>query len=293
MEYVNDYRIKQTRKLLRETDLPVMNFMHLHSFTLHILLVLYPIVLLAGGEVKPRAADVPKCLGILLAEAVAVYGVNLLLHVAKITAERALLNEGAAQVRGFKSGAEEGGTLVPFVAREHNHEAVSSASAFKSAAIGIGVVAVTGFVGDYHLLHHDFGEFGLDALYKLSAAGEKELLYINKAAIGIFGCETLDEFRELTGFTFPGMIYPEDYAQIADTILRPEVQSEEQLKHLEYRIVRKDGEIRWIDDCGHLENESIGAGGGLFYVFISDITDSITEQQKERLINLNKYYGKQ
>ena len=61
------------------TDLPVMNFMHLHSFTLHILLVLYPIVLLAGGEVKPRAADVPKCLGILLAEAVAVYGVNLLL----------------------------------------------------------------------------------------------------------------------------------------------------------------------------------------------------------------------
>ena len=82
-------------------------------------------------------------------------------------------------------------------------------------------------------------------IYK--AAGEKELLYINKAAIGIFGCETLDEFREPTGFTFPGMIYPEDYAQIADTILRPEVQSEEQLKHLEYRIVRKDGALRWVD----------------------------------------------
>ena len=61
------------------TELPVLNFMHLHSFTLHILLVLYPIVLMAGGEVKPRVNDVPKCLGILLAEAVAVYGVNLLL----------------------------------------------------------------------------------------------------------------------------------------------------------------------------------------------------------------------
>ena len=61
------------------TDLPVMNFMHLHSFTLHILLVLYPIALLAGGDVKPRVADVSKCLGILLAEAGVVYGINLLL----------------------------------------------------------------------------------------------------------------------------------------------------------------------------------------------------------------------
>lgn len=59
------------------TDLPVLNFMHLHSFTLHILLVLYPVVLTVSGEVKPKLADVPKCLGILLAEAVMVYGVNL------------------------------------------------------------------------------------------------------------------------------------------------------------------------------------------------------------------------
>lgn len=60
------------------TDLPVLNFMHLHSFTLHILLVLYPAVLVLSGEVKPRLSDVPKCLGILFAEAVVAYCVNLL-----------------------------------------------------------------------------------------------------------------------------------------------------------------------------------------------------------------------
>ena len=114
-------------------------------------------------------------------------------------------------------------------------------------------------------------------IYK--AAGEKELLYINKAAIGIFGCETLDEFRELTGFTFPGMIYPEDYAQIADTILRPEVQSEEQLKHLEYRIVRKDGALRWVDDYGHYTETD--AYGGINYVFVSDITEKREQMEAD------------
>lgn len=60
-------------------DLPVMNFMHLHSFTLHILLAMYPIALIVSGAFKPRLRDVPRCLGILLGEAVAAYCVNVLL----------------------------------------------------------------------------------------------------------------------------------------------------------------------------------------------------------------------
>ncbi len=59
--------------------LPVVNFMHLHSFTLHILLAVYPIALIVSGEIMPRLSDVPKCLGILFAEAVVAYCVNLLL----------------------------------------------------------------------------------------------------------------------------------------------------------------------------------------------------------------------
>lgn len=35
------------------TELPVLNFMHLHSFTVHILLAMYPIVLTAAGDIKP------------------------------------------------------------------------------------------------------------------------------------------------------------------------------------------------------------------------------------------------
>lgn len=59
--------------------LPVLNFMHLHSFTLHILLALYPIVLTVNGEIKPRAKDIPRCLMLLIGLAAVIYCINLAL----------------------------------------------------------------------------------------------------------------------------------------------------------------------------------------------------------------------
>lgn len=61
------------------TNLPLLNFMHIHSFTVHILLMLYPLVLAVSGELKPSAKMIPKCLGLLAAMAAVIYGVNLLL----------------------------------------------------------------------------------------------------------------------------------------------------------------------------------------------------------------------
>ncbi len=61
------------------TSLPVSNFMHLHSFTVHILLALYPIVLSTAGELNPRAKYIPRYLLLLVGMAIPIYGVNLLL----------------------------------------------------------------------------------------------------------------------------------------------------------------------------------------------------------------------
>lgn len=61
------------------TALPLGNFMHLHSFTVHILLAMYPIVLAAAGELNPQVKDIPKCLLLLAGMAVPIYGLNLLL----------------------------------------------------------------------------------------------------------------------------------------------------------------------------------------------------------------------
>ncbi len=59
------------------TELPFLNFMHLHSFTVHILLLMYPLVLFIGGDIKPRLRDVPKTIVILLIFAVIAYIVNV------------------------------------------------------------------------------------------------------------------------------------------------------------------------------------------------------------------------
>ncbi len=61
------------------TELPFGNAMHMHSFTVHILLALYPLVLAICGELKPSYRLLPKTLGLLLAMAVVIYGLNLLL----------------------------------------------------------------------------------------------------------------------------------------------------------------------------------------------------------------------
>ena len=42
--------------------LPFVNFMHLHSFTVHTLLVAYPVALLAGGDIKPDIKQLPRSL---------------------------------------------------------------------------------------------------------------------------------------------------------------------------------------------------------------------------------------
>ena len=59
------------------TSLPLANFMHLHSFTVHILLALYPITLAAAGELAPEVKKIPRYLCLLVVMAIPIYFVNL------------------------------------------------------------------------------------------------------------------------------------------------------------------------------------------------------------------------
>ena len=106
-------------------------------------------------------------------------------------------------------------------------------------------------------------------IYK--ASGSNELLYANEGTLSIYGCETLEEFKELTGYTFKGMVYPEDYAAISASIEEQILANKDSMDYVECRIVRRDGTIRWIDDYGHYTETEIY--GGVFIVFISDITE--------------------
>lgn len=128
-----------------------------------------------------------------------------------------------------------------------------------------------------------------EGFFVYQATGEEKILYANPKVLQIFGCDTMDEFMELVHNSFCGMVHPEDINRVMWEINEQVQQTERKMDYIKYRIIRKDGGIRWIDDCGHLE-ESDSSDGKLFYVLISDITDTISTEEKDRLLTMNRYY---
>lgn len=112
------------------------------------------------------------------------------------------------------------------------------------------------------------------------ADGSEKIIYANKALIRIFQCESLSEFLELTKNSFRGMVHPDDLEEVEDTILKQIADSQYDLDYVEYRIIRRDGEVRWIEDYGHFIRSK--SSGDFFYVFLSDATDKITRQLTEK-----------
>ena len=128
----------------------------------------------------------------------------------------------------------------------------------------------------------EIGRYMPGGFFIYKVAQPEELLYANRAVCNIFGCKDLEEFKELTGFTFKGMLHPEDYQKIVKSISEQIETNEERMDHVEYRIVRKDGSIRWVDDYGHyIESE---AYGGIYYVFISDITEKHEQEASDTAV---------
>ena len=108
----------------------------------------------------------------------------------------------------------------------------------------------------------------------------ENLIYANKAVFDIYGCANLEEFRELTGFTFRGMVHPDDYDNISASIISQIDTSEDHMDYAEYRITRRDGKMRWVDDYGHYCETM--AYGGIYVVFISDITEKREQREMDK-----------
>ena len=103
------------------------------------------------------------------------------------------------------------------------------------------------------------------------ATGDEKLLYANDILLELFGCETVEEFKELTGYSFKGMVHPDDLDRVEKSIANQIAVDERNVDYVEYRIIKKDGSIRWLDDYGRLVHTK--QYGDVFYVFVRDITD--------------------
>ncbi len=101
------------------------------------------------------------------------------------------------------------------------------------------------------------------------AGGDERIFFAEENVIKLFGCETIEEFREYTGNTFPGMVYEEDLHKIQNEIQAQTMFGEKRHDYVRYRIKTKQGEIRYIEDFGHLLHGKDGFS--FFYVFIVDV----------------------
>ena len=103
------------------------------------------------------------------------------------------------------------------------------------------------------------------------AYGAETLLYANEVACAIWGCRDFEELKALSGNSFRGMVHPDDRDWVEESIIKQVAQDENGMDRVDYRIIRKDGTVCWVDDYGRLlrtdqEHE-------IFYVFVADTTE--------------------
>ncbi len=108
----------------------------------------------------------------------------------------------------------------------------------------------------------------------------EEILFANQALIRIFQCDDMEDFRELTGNSFRGMVHKEDLQSVEKSIWKQIAESHYDLDYVEYRIIRKDGSLRWVEDYGHFTHSEVM--GDIFYVFLTDATEKINRIQFEK-----------
>ena len=114
---------------------------------------------------------------------------------------------------------------------------------------------------------------------------QEQILYANKALLRIFRCDTFEEFQELTGNSFQGVVHPDDLESVHKSIWEQIANSQYDLDYVEYRIIQKGGTIRWVEDYGHFIHSE--TEGDIFYVFVGDATEKrqrllAEQEEKER-----------
>ena len=112
------------------------------------------------------------------------------------------------------------------------------------------------------------------------ADNEEKIIYANKITLEIFGCVNFEEFLQLVNGSFKGLVHSDDYERVANSINEQVAESRSHLDYVKYRIIRKDGAIRYIDDYGRLVHTQ--KYGDVYYVFIRDITE-IFEERRENI----------
>ncbi len=106
--------------------------------------------------------------------------------------------------------------------------------------------------------------------FSYHADGDLEIIYFNKQLMDIYACKTAEEFREYTGNSFKGIVFPDDFDYVQKSI-NAQIKEDNDLDYVEYRIKAKDGTVKYVKDYGRFVKTK--KYGDIFYVFVNDVTE--------------------
>lgn len=114
----------------------------------------------------------------------------------------------------------------------------------------------------------------------------QDIIYANRALIKICGCDDYRDFLDYTKGSFRHLVHESDYEAIQKSIERQIHKGPDKMDYVEYRIRRKDGVDRWIEDFGHIIHNDVL--GDIFYVFVNDATEKLEKQFIEKAALISK-----
>ncbi len=101
------------------------------------------------------------------------------------------------------------------------------------------------------------------------ADDDEKILFAEPSVMAMYGCSNFGEFLRYVGGSFRGMVHPDDLHRIENQIQAQTVFGEKRHDYVRYRIITRSGEVRYVEDFGHLLTADDGKK--YFYVFVVDV----------------------
>ena len=96
----------------------------------------------------------------------------------------------------------------------------------------------------------------------------EKIICANEELLRMFECETEEEFKKLTGNSFKGIVHPEDYERVVNSINQQIANSvNNNFDSVDYRIRTKKGNEFIVHDYGHLVKNEYNEE--VYYVFLA------------------------
>ena len=116
-------------------------------------------------------------------------------------------------------------------------------------------------------------------IFVYDAEDDLTIRFVDQNVVALYGCSSVEEFREHVHNTFDGMVHPDDYAKIQNDINAQTFGIDKRHDYVRYRIITKQGDVRYVEDFGHLLHGPDGKK--YFYVYIVDVN-------KDEFLNRNR-----